>query len=65
MSEAALANKYWEYYDDQTSDEFTELSYTNLQNQIVVIPTEQNLKRQVREIRRTCGNDVEIKVYKG
>lgn len=54
---------YWEYYDDQTSVEFGTLSYVDLTGALIVIPTEDNLKKQVAEILRKNGDDTAIKVF--
>lgn len=57
-------NGYWEIYDDQSSTDFSELSYINLSGVEVCVSTEEDLEAQVREIRRTTGRDTEIKVYR-
>jgi hypothetical protein len=59
-----VAEEYWEIYDDQSYEDFGELSYTNLSGVFVRIPTEPAIEQQVQEIRRLNGTDVEIKVYK-
>lgn len=56
-------DEYWEFYDDQTSDQFGELSYVDLKGDTVRIPTETDLAAQVYEIRRRCGIDTEVRVY--
>lgn len=55
--------RYWEFYDDQTSEEFSEVSYVDLIGNVVTVPTESDLAAQVFEIRRRFGADTEIKVY--
>ncbi|MCM1234402.1 MAG: hypothetical protein NC489_30240 [Ruminococcus flavefaciens] len=56
-------NRYWELYDDQSSEDFTELSYVNLKGETVFVPTEQDLASQVYDLRRRFGANTEIKVY--
>ena len=63
VAQTVADDLYWEFYDDQSSADFSYLSYFNLKNELVFTPTERNLQRQVDEIRRQCGDDVEIKVY--
>lgn len=58
-----MADRYWEYYDDQSSEDFDEISYVDLQGALIVVKTQPDLERQVAEIRRRCGADTEIKVY--
>lgn len=56
-------DKYWELYDDQTSEGFGKLSYLNLQGQLVTAPVEDDLQAQVFNIRRMVGADTQIKLY--
>lgn len=55
---------YWEIYDDQSYEEFGELSYVNLSGTEIRVPTQPNLEEQVHEILRQNGNNTEIKVYR-
>lgn len=57
------AERYWEFYDDQTSENFSEVSYVDLSGNVVMVPAEVDLAAQVFEIRRRFGSDTEIKVY--
>lgn len=57
------ADRYWEYYDDQSSSEFSEVGYTDLSGKEIIVPTQEDLAAQVFEIRRKFGADSEIKVY--
>lgn len=59
-----LTGKYWEIYDDQSADDFDVLAYTNLAGESVVEDIKQDLAKQVAEIRRKNGQDVEIRLYK-
>lgn len=54
---------YWEYYDDQTSDDYDKVSYTDLGGNVIIVDAEEDLAAQVYEIRRKYGADSEIKVY--
>lgn len=56
-------DRYWEYYDDQSSADFSEVSYTDLTGKEVHVPAEEDLTSQVYELRRRFGMDSEIKVY--
>lgn len=58
-----MSDKYWEFYDDQSSDDFDELSYTSLSGEEIRVPTLPNLEEQVHEILRQNGCNTEIKVY--
>ncbi len=59
-----VTSMYWEIYDDQSAEEFSYIGYTDLEGKDVVVPISSNLARQVAEIRRTNGDDVEVKVYR-
>ena len=61
---SSTAERYWEVYDDQSSDEFSTLSYENLAGETVEVPTETDLETQVAEIRRVNGAATVIKVYR-
>lgn len=54
---------YWEDYDDQDDKDFQYVGYTNLDGEPVMEEIK-NLRDQVREIRRQCGKNINIKVYK-
>lgn len=56
-------NMYWEDYDDQDDKDFQYVGYTNLDGESVMEEIK-NLHDQVREIRRQCGKNINIKVYK-
>lgn len=58
-----MDDRYWELYDDQTSADFSELSYVDLQGHQIVVPTEEDLAKQVYDIRRRVGASTEIKLY--
>lgn len=58
-----MDDRYWELYDDQTSADFSELSYVDLQGHTIVVPTEADLAKQVYDIRRRVGASTEIKLY--
>lgn len=55
---------YWELFDDQSSADFSFISYINLEGETVFDPIDRNLSEQVASIRRKNGKDTEIKVYK-
>lgn len=59
-----MSERYWEIYDDQDGDGFSTLSYINLSGETVEVAVESDLAKQVFEIRRCNGKDVEIKLYK-
>lgn len=56
--------RYWEIYDDQSSADFSTLSYEKLSGEVVEVATEEDLERQVDEIRRVNGASTVIKVYR-
>lgn len=58
------AERYWEVYDDQSSSDFSMLSYVNLSGETVEVATEPDLEAQVEEIRRVNGASTTIKVYR-
>lgn len=58
------ASRYWEVYDDQTSADFSSLSYVDLEGNTLEVPTEDDLEAQVSEIRRINGASTQIKVYR-
>lgn len=58
------SNMYWEIYDDQDAADFSLVGYMSLSGEQVVIPIEENLPRQVSEIRRANGSDTDIRLYR-
>lgn len=56
--------RYWEIYDDQSSADFSTLSYESLSGDTIEVATEEDLDAQVREIRRVNGAATVIKVYR-
>ena len=59
-----MSSGYWEIYDDQSADDFKSLSYVNLSGETVRVPITGDLDMQVHEIRRTNGDDTEVRLYK-
>lgn len=53
---------YWEFYDDQDGSKFATLQYVNLAGDEVEEPIEDDLEKQVFEIRRKNGASVPIKL---
>lgn len=59
-----MPSGYWEIYDDQTAEDFTFLSYTDLSGKEVRVDIAEDLETQVHEIRRANGMDTEIRIHK-
>lgn len=57
-------NAYWEDYYGQDVDEFSKLSYLKRDGSRVFVDIESDIEAQIAELRRTVGNNVEVRLYK-